>query len=142
MARAVVYDVVVSGGVSDGGCADGGCTDGGCAEGGCTDSGCADGGCMDGGCAVAGEGGAIVAWQYAGKANTSATGSFRILPDGSSIIGWGIRGLPNPTFTELDSQGNAVLEFSFTDGNSTYRAIKVPLSAFDLNVLRTSTGMP
>ncbi len=43
-------------------------------------------------------------------------------------------------FSEIDEKGNDLLDFIFTDGDVTYRAIKVPTSAFDISVLRTSAG--
>lgn len=118
-ARGVVYDVVVGGG-------DGGSTD------------CDGGPAIDGGT----PGQATVAWQYKGKATTAATGSFRISQDGSRVIGWGLGGAPDLAFTEVDVNGNDLLDFSFSDGNTTYRAIKVPLATFDLGVLRSTAGSP
>jgi hypothetical protein len=86
--------------------------------------------------------GATVAWQYQAAHNSSSRGSFRINADGSRVIGWGT---PNDYlgrgFTELDSKGNVLLDFFFTDYYIySYRAIKVPLSAFDLDVLRNTSG--
>jgi hypothetical protein len=113
-ARAVVYDVVVGTG------ADGG------------PSAC------DGGRGDAGDAGvATVAWQYKGSEMALAQGSFRITSDGSRVIGWGIGA--NPTFTEVDLEGNDLLDFLIIDSWS-YRAIKVPKGAFDLNVLRATSG--
>jgi hypothetical protein len=86
----------------------------------------------------AGVTGATTAWQYKGNASTYGTGSFRILADGSRIIGWGSN--VTVAFTEVSEGGQDLLDFHFTDGNSTYRAIKVPLSTFDLDVLRSSAG--
>jgi hypothetical protein len=116
-ARGVLYDVLV-GGVDGGG------------------TGCDGGMASDGG--VPGQ--ATVAWQYAGTVSSSATGSFRISPDGSRVIGWGLGGAPSLAFTEVDVNGNDLLDFSFPDGNVTYRAIKVPLSTFDLSVMRSTAG--
>ena len=115
-ARAVVYDVVV--GAGDGGAT----TDGGCGEGG-TASGTAG-----------------VTWQYAGEGPSLAMGSFRILPDGSRVIGWGL--VPGDGFTEVDENGNDLVDLTFPDGNTSYRAIKVPLTAFDLGILRSTAGLP
>lgn len=118
-ARGVVYDVVV--GAGDAGTA-----------------GCDSGNGVKGDAA----GTATVAWQYKGLVSSAATGSFRISADGSRVIGWGLGGTPNLAFTEVDGQGHDLLDFSFTDGNVTYRAIKVPLTAFDLGVLRSTAGLP
>ncbi len=73
---------------------------------------------------------------------TAATGSFRISPDGSRVIGWGLGGTPDLAFTEVDVNGSDLLDFSFPDGNTTYRAIKVPLATYDLGVLRATAGSP
>jgi Arylsulfotransferase (ASST) len=116
-ARAVVYDVVVGG--SDGG------------------SGECDGGVLDGGT----PGTAMVAWQHPGVANSIGLGSFRILADGSRTIGWGV-GAPNPAFSEVDVSGHELFEVSFPDGNGSYRAIKVPLEALDLEAMRRAVGLP
>jgi hypothetical protein len=69
-----------------------------------------------------------------------AMGSFRILPDGSRVIGWGL--VPGAGFTEVDVAGNDLADLTFLDGNTTYRAIKVPLGAFDLGALRSTAGLP
>ena len=118
-ARGVVYDVVVGG--SDGGAAD-----------------CDGGTAVDGGT----PGQATVAWQYKGALSVAATGSFRISADGSRVIGWGFGGAPDLAFTEVDVNGNDLLDFRFPDGNSTYRAIKVPSSTFDLGALRSAVTAP
>ncbi len=118
-ARAVVYDVVV--GETDAGA-----------------GGCDAGPSVDGGAGAR----ATVAWQYKGLVSTLATGSFRISADGSRVIGWGIGGTPDLAFTEVDLNGNDLLDFSFLDGNTSYRAIKVPLSTFDLGALRSAAGAP
>jgi hypothetical protein len=113
VSRAVIYDVVV--GASDGGT-----------------SACSDGG----------EAGATVAWQWKGKVTATATGSFRVLPDGSRVIGWGLSSSPSPTFSEVTADGRVQIEFTLTGGNTTYRAIKVPLAALDLGALRATSGRP
>ncbi|HEY3816147.1 MAG TPA: aryl-sulfate sulfotransferase [Polyangiaceae bacterium] len=118
-ARGVVYDVVVGG--ADAGAA-----------------GCDGGASLDAGA----PGQATVAWQYKGILSSSATGSFRISADGSRVIGWGLGGAAGRAFTEVDVNGNDLLDFGFTDGNSTYRAIKVPTSVFDLSLLRSTAGTP
>jgi hypothetical protein len=115
-ARAVVYDVVV--GAGDGGAG-------------------ADGGC---GGVAADAGTATVSWQRPGSGPSMAMGSFRILPDGSRVIGWGL--IPGEGFTEVDVDGNDLADLTFPDGNTTYRAIKVPLDAFDPGSLRSTAGLP
>jgi hypothetical protein len=111
-ARAVVYDVVV--GEGDGG--------------------------ADAGAACGDAGAAVVSWQRAGSGPSRAMGSFRILPDGSRVIGWGL--VPGQGFTEVDLAGDDLVDLTFPDGNTTYRAIKVPTSALDLGVLRSTAGLP
>jgi hypothetical protein len=121
-ARAALYDVVI--GDQDGGAL-------------------VDGGCADGGTLAAGTTGvATLAWQYEGSAQVELAGSFRISPDGSHVIGWGweIGGASALIFTEVDSNGNDLLDVGFADTESAYRVIKVPLTAFDLNVLRSTAG--
>jgi hypothetical protein len=113
-ARGVLYDVVIGDG---------------------------DGGC-DGGGAEAG-GSATVNWQYSGHTNTEACGSTRIQSDGSKVIGWGLQA--EYLLTELDSAGNVVLEFRSVPGGGalpmeSYRALKTPLTAFDLTVMRKTAG--
>jgi len=117
--RAVIYDVVVGG-----------------------DGGCPEGGAIDGGS----PGQATVAWQYANTLTSVAAGSFRLSPtgslDGSRVIDWGLTGdLAKPAFVEVDAQGNKLLEFTFTSGlDVSFRAIKVPTAALDLNALRKTAG--
>jgi hypothetical protein len=113
--RAVLYDVVVGG--------DAGVE---------LQDGCAGG--------ATGPGTATVTWQYAGQQAAPAMGSFRILPDGSHVIGWGL--VPGLGFTEVDGNGNALIDLTFSDQNANYRAIKVPLGALDLDVLRSTAGLP
>jgi hypothetical protein len=67
-------------------------------------------------------------------------GSFRILPDGSRVIGWGLGGAAGRTFTEVDENGNDLLDFAYGGGDGTYRAVKVPTTELDLAVLRSSAG--
>jgi hypothetical protein len=85
---------------------------------------------------------ATVAWQYKAESNVADRGSFRISADGSRVIGWGNSDSHHCVFTEVDEQGHPLLDFFFTDGDVSYRAIKVPLSAFELGVLRKTAGLP
>jgi hypothetical protein len=121
-ARGVVYDVVV--GING----DGGTSD-------------CDGGTTDGGTA----GSATLSWQYQGSFVSGGTGSFRVSPDGTRVIGWGINsGTPRLTFSEVDAEGRDMLDFYFSDSvvGGSYRAIKVPTTTFDLSVLRDTAGLP
>ena len=83
---------------------------------------------------------ATPAWQYQGTSSSGVMGGFRISSDGSRVIGWGMNESGFRAFTEVDVNGNDLLDFSFPDGNTTYRAVKVPTSAFDINILRASAG--
>jgi hypothetical protein len=91
-----------------------------------------------------GSAGATLAWQYKGAVHSLAEGSLRILADGSRTIGWGIKSEPGPglVFTEVDVSGHDLLDFYFTSGESSSRAIKVPLTALDLSVMRATAGHP
>jgi hypothetical protein len=114
-ARAVVWDVTVSAGDAGGG------------EGG-------------GACGTAG---ATVAWQYEGPGETGYMGSFRILSDGSRVVGWGCYG-DTPSglvFTELSDAGADLLDFYFTDTDCSYRAIKVPTTQLDISAMRNAVGL-
>jgi Arylsulfotransferase (ASST) len=116
VARAVVYDVTIAGGTAE--------TDGGCAP-------------------NAAGSGATLAWQHRGAMSILETGSFRISPDGSRTIGWG-RPASGQTvvFSEVDEAGRDLLDFYFPEATTSYRVIKVPASAFDLDDLRRSAGPP
>jgi hypothetical protein len=82
------------------------------------------------------------AWEYKGTAPSDAFGSFRIQPDGARVIGWGDRAADPLSFTEVDEQGHDLLDLEIDPGteNTTYRAIKAPLSALDLSALRSTAG--
>ena len=82
---------------------------------------------------------ASVVWQYQGTAPSDGMGSFRVSADGSRVIGWGITDALNRTFTEVDENGNDLLDFTFSGGDTSYRAIKIPISAFDIATLRALT---
>jgi hypothetical protein len=43
-------------------------------------------------------------------------------------------------FTELDEAGNAVFDLAFGSGYASYRAVKVPTTRFDIDVLRATAG--
>jgi Arylsulfotransferase (ASST) len=84
--------------------------------------------------------GAKTTWQYDGTVASSGMGSFRISADGSRVIGWGVGGEPGRVFTEVDLAGRDLADFTFGDGSSSYRAVKVPPAQFDLGVLRATAG--
>jgi len=84
---------------------------------------------------------AHVVWEYATPSGSgaSAMGSFRRYADGDSVIGWGT--VPGAAFTDVDAAGAPQLDVSYTHGDSGYRAVKVPLSTFDVGTLRRTAGM-
>jgi hypothetical protein len=86
--------------------------------------------------------GATVAWQRVGSVSSINSGSFRITSDGSRTIGWGQGGKVNLVFSEVDAEGHSLLDFYFTDNSSSYRSLKVPLGALDLDVMRSTAGLP
>jgi Arylsulfotransferase (ASST) len=89
--------------------------------------------------ADAGNAGTLI-WEYQGPERASGLGSFRVEADGDRVIGWGFGGGPDQlVFTEVDSKGHDLLDLS---QQVSYRVIKVPVSAFDLNVLRSTAGKP
>ena len=75
---------------------------------------------------------------------TRSWGSLRRYADGTSLIGWGdYTGPDNLVFTEVDAAGNDVLDMVFDSrGNWSYRAEKVPVGAFDIDILRETAGLP
>jgi hypothetical protein len=85
-----------------------------------------------------------VVWQFLGKGQSQFEGSFRRYDDGESVIGWGY--VPNDprVVTEVDAEGDDVVDIAFggtmNQTNQTYRAVKVPLSQFDIGVLRQTAG--
>nr|HEX4316573.1 arylsulfotransferase family protein [Kofleriaceae bacterium] len=92
-----------------------------------------------------GAGTATVSYQVRGKAESQFMGSFRRDADGHSVVGWGYVPTDARILTEVDADGNDVLDVGFvlppplkaSDAVS-YRAIKVPLSQLDHNKLRAA----
>jgi hypothetical protein len=111
VARGVVYELAIGGGRTS----------------------CGDGAAPSGGTAT-------VAWEYRGTVSSMDLGSFRVLPDGSHVIGWG-NGAPGLVFSEVDVQGTDLLDLTF-EGDTSYRAVKVPLDALDLDAMRKTAGLP
>jgi hypothetical protein len=67
-------------------------------------------------------------------------GGFRRNPDGHRLVGWGVI-LGNGTVaTELDRDGERVLELVFAGNNGSYRAVKVPPPRLDLTTMRRTAG--
>jgi hypothetical protein len=86
--------------------------------------------------------GATVAWQYRGAKPVLEMGSVRVASDGSRLVGWGQGGVPGLIFTEVDAQGRDILDLYFTDGSASYRAVKLPTSALDIALLRSTASLP
>ncbi len=149
-ARAIVMDVVVASTTpADGGAPDGGPTDD-AADGELpdapNDAGPPDGPEGDAAPPPACDAGpppapsAKVSWRYPGLASSLSRGSFRISPDGSRVVGWGNNGVPGLLYSEVDDKGHDLVDVYFADGDVSYRAIKVPLDAFDIETLRKTAG--
>jgi hypothetical protein len=52
-------------------------------------------------------------------------------------------GTDNLAFTEVDTAGHDLLDMFFMDrGNWSYRAEKVSIGTFDIDVLRATAGLP
>jgi hypothetical protein len=83
---------------------------------------------------------ATVAWQFLGIAASAFEGSFRRYADGESVIAWGYNTMDPRVVTEVNAQGDDVLDISFTTNTSTYRAVKVALSQLDVNLLRSTVA--
>lgn len=83
---------------------------------------------------------ATVVWQFLGIYQSQYEGSFRSDSDGESVIGWGNDSPDLRVITEIDPDGNDVLDISFNPQTSPYRGIKVPLSTFDIDLLRLTAA--
>jgi hypothetical protein len=86
---------------------------------------------------------ASLVWSYQSPdgQNSNATGSFRRLDAGTdNVIGWGVKA--GTLFTEVDAQGNLLLNVAFPNGEFAYRVQKVVLTALDHDLLRATAGLP
>ncbi|MGE0867900.1 MAG: arylsulfotransferase family protein [Kofleriaceae bacterium] len=84
---------------------------------------------------------ATMVMQVTGAASSPAMGSFRINPDGTSVVGWGYPGGGTGlVLTEFTASGQPMLELSFPAGNASYRAIKVSPPSLDIALLRRDAG--
>jgi hypothetical protein len=83
---------------------------------------------------------ATMVWEYQGPAPSGKMGSFRVESDGERVIGWGENEEPSLGFTELNANDIDVFDFYMPGGSASYRAIKIPVSEFSIDVLRESTG--
>lgn len=72
---------------------------------------------------------ATMVWDYRHTPDiyTDAMGSVQRLPNGNTIIGWGIKTGPGiPVFTEVHPDNTTALEMFFPAGQFSYRAYKYP----------------
>ncbi len=73
---------------------------------------------------------ATLVWEYRHTPDiyAFAMGSVERLPNGNTIIGWGIASATNgiPTFTEVHPDNSIALEFSLPAGEFSYRSYKYP----------------
>src|SRR5438132_3603131 len=89
-----------------------------------------------------GAGTATLVWSYQSPdgQNSRATGSFRRLNGGAdNVIGWGFK--VDALFTEVDAEGNLLLNVAFLGGAAAYRVQKVGLTALYHNLLRSTAGL-
>lgn len=89
-------------------------------------------------------GSATIVWQALGEEESQYEGSFRRYADGDSVVGWGyLIGDPR-ILTEFDAAGSDVLDIAFTLATTfdelSYRAVKVPLTQLDHDVLRATAA--
>ena len=80
--------------------------------------------------------------QYPGPTSSLAMGSFRHYDDGSRVVCWGFPSTGLLAMSEFNAAGADLLDISFVAQDSSYRALKVPVSSFDLSVLRQAVGQP
>jgi len=88
---------------------------------------------------------ARLVWEYRGAVTAAAMGSLRRYADGATLVAWGLSSQPltfSGVFTEVDAAGHDLLDVGFAEGEATYRAVKVPVSSFDLDALRATAGHP
>jgi hypothetical protein len=83
---------------------------------------------------------ATVAWQFLGIAASFAEGSCRRYADGETVIGWGYNTTDSRVVTEVNANGEDVFDVTFSPNTPSYRAIKVPLSQLDVDLLRSTVA--
>lgn len=72
---------------------------------------------------------AALVWEYRHTPDiyAFAMGSVQKLPNGNTLIGWGLGSLTgSPMFTEIHPDNTTALEFSLPSGQASYRAYKFP----------------
>ncbi len=96
----------------------------------------------EGGGAPAGTATLTSRYEKSGVGASIVAGSFRILSDGSYVVGWGQSETAGVVFTEFDGKGNDLLDFSFPASGQSYRTVKVPLTELRIDDLRNAAGLP
>jgi hypothetical protein len=79
-------------------------------------------------------------FQVLGLGESQYVGGFRRYADGESVISWGYDPIDQRVMTEVDASGNDVLDIAFDGADTSYRAVKVPLSQLDINLMRQTTA--
>jgi hypothetical protein len=81
-------------------------------------------------------------FQFLGTGRSGYEGSFRRYPDGESVIGWGYVPGETRVVTEIDADGEDVVDIAFTAAQSqpSYRAVKVPPAQLDIQALRSAVS--
>jgi hypothetical protein len=88
-----------------------------------------------------GAGTATLGFSYANGPVAFATGSFRRNTAGDdNVVAWGIRG--GSGFDEVNATGGVLMTMRFPNGESEYRVVKLDPSALDVNLLRSTAGLP
>ncbi|MBK9037041.1 MAG: aryl-sulfate sulfotransferase [Myxococcales bacterium] len=82
---------------------------------------------------------ATLVWQHLGAAQSGHQGGCRRHADGTTVIAWGFVADDPRVLTELDADGDVVLEVGLA-GDVSYRALKVPPTQFDAALLRQTAG--
>lgn len=84
---------------------------------------------------------ARVAAQYVGPLPSVAMGSFRHYEDGTRLVGWGLpQAGSDLVFSEFSASGQPIFEVALQTGCHSYRALKAPVSTYDLPTLRRVTS--
>ena len=60
------------------------------------------------------------------EVQSPAQGNMQRLPNGNTLIGWGISFLPAPLLTEFDGSGAKIMEMSVSPQLASYRALRFP----------------
>jgi hypothetical protein len=91
--------------------------------------------------AAAGTATLVWSFQSPDGLHSLATGSFQRLDGGKdNIIGWGWKS--NTLLTEVDREGNVLLNVTFPNGDIAYRVRKVATTRLDHDLLRATAGLP